>query len=70
MDVEGKEENAMVTLSLSVQVPAGDVGELGEDGWRGQSSMSQLLETLRRSAGVFADPKVENEVSEDKGCEC
>ena len=46
MDVEGKEENAMVTLSLSVQVPAGDVGTTGNDGWRWKSSMSKLLEKL------------------------
>ena len=29
--------------------------------------MSQLLEKLRRAADVFADPKVENEVSDDNG---
>ena len=29
--------------------------------------MSRLLEKLRRAAEVFADPKVENEVSDDKG---
>ena len=29
--------------------------------------MSQLLEILRRASDVFADPKVENEVSDDKG---
>ena len=40
---EGKDENAVATLSLSVQVSAGDVGVLGRDGWMGQSSMSQLL---------------------------
>ena len=34
-----------------------------------QSSMSQLLWKLRRAAEVFADPKVENEVSNDKGGE-
>ena len=28
--------------------------------------MSQLLEKLRRAAEVFADPKVENELSEDE----
>ena len=56
----------MATLSLSVQVPAGGVGTTGKDGWREQSSMSQLLENVRRAAEVFADPKVENEVSDDK----
>ena len=66
-DVGNNEEIAVATLSLTVQVPAGDVGVLGEDGWRGQSSMSQLLENLRRAAEVFADPKIENEVSDDKG---
>ena len=55
----------MATLSLSVQVPAGNVGVLVENGWRGQSSMSQLLKKLRRAAEVFADPKVANEVSDD-----
>ena len=56
----------MATLALSVQVPAGDVKALGGDGWREQSSMSQLLEKLRQAAKVFADPKVESEVSDDK----
>ena len=56
----------MATLSLSVQVPAGDVGTLGENGWREQFSMSQLLEKLRRAADVFADPKVENEMLDDE----
>ena len=32
-----------------------------------QSSMSQLLEKLRQAAEVFVDPKVENEVSDDRG---
>ena len=41
-------------------------GNTGENGWREQSSMSQLLEKIRRAAEVFADPKVENEVSDDK----
>ena len=39
---------------------------LGENGWREQSLMSQLFEKLRRAAEVFADPKVENEVSDDE----
>ena len=39
---------------------------MGEKGWREQSSMSELLEKLRRSAEVFADPKAENEESEDE----
>ena len=43
-DEEKLEEKAVATLSLSVQVPAGDVKTLGENGWREQSSMSQLLE--------------------------
>ena len=59
------EEKAVATLSLSVQVPAGDVKTLGDNGWREQSSMSQLLEKLRRAAEVFADPKAEEEVSDD-----
>ena len=40
-DVESKEEKVVATLSLSVQVPAGDVGVLGENGRNGKSSMSQ-----------------------------
>ena len=60
------EEKAVATLSLSVQVPAGEVRTLGENGLREQSSMSQLLEKLRRAAEVFADPSVENEVSDDE----
>ena len=64
--MENQVEEAVATLSLSVQVPSGDEGVLGENGWREQSSMSQLLEKLRRAAEVFADPKVENEVSDDK----
>ena len=39
---------------------------MGENGWREESSMSQLLEKLRRAAEVFADPKAENEESDDK----
>ena len=46
-------EKAVATLS--VQLPTGD-GTMGEKGWREQSSMSQLLEKLRRAAEVFADP--------------
>ena len=65
-DEEGVGEKAVATLSLSVHVPAGDVKTMGEKGWREQSSMSQLLEKLRRAAEVFADPKAENEVSEDE----
>ena len=60
------EEKAVVTLSLSVQAPEGDGKTMGEKGWREQSSMSQLLEKLRRAAEVFADPKAENEESEDE----
>ena len=56
---------AVATLLLSVQVPAGDVKMLGENGWREQLSMSQLLEKLRRAAEVFADPKAEEEASDD-----
>ena len=56
----------MATLSLSVQVPAGDVKTMGEKGWREQSSMSQLLEKLRLAAEVFAHPKAEDEVSDDE----
>ena len=39
---------------------------MGEKGCVEQSSMSKLLEKLRRAAEVFADPKVENELSEDE----
>ena len=56
----------MATLSLSVQVPAGDVKTMGEKGWREQSSMSQLLEKLRRAAEMLADPKAEDEESDDE----
>ena len=56
----------MATLSLSVQVPDGNAETLGDNGWREQSSISQLLEKLRREAEGFADPKVEDEVSDDK----
>ena len=56
---EELEEKAMATLSLSVQVPTAGVKTMGEKGWREQSSMSQLLEKLRRAAEVFADPKAE-----------
>ena len=63
-DEEGVGEKAVATLSLSVQLPAGDGKTMGEKGWREQSSMSQLLEKLRRAAEVFADPKSENEESE------
>ena len=65
-DEENVEENAVATLSLSVQVPAGNVKTLGENGWREQSSMSQLLEKLRRAAEVSTDPKAEKEVSDDE----
>ena len=33
-DVKNQEEKAVATLFFSVQVPAGDVKTLGEDGWR------------------------------------
>ena len=65
-DEANLEENAVATLSLSVQVPAGDAKTLGENEWREQSSMSQLLEKLMRAAEVVADPKVEKEVSDDE----
>ena len=65
-DGEEVEEKAVATLSLSVQLPAGDGKTMGEKRWREQSSMSRLLEKLRRAAEVFADPKVENELSEDE----
>ena len=38
-DEENLDEKAVATLSLSVQVPAGDVRTLGENGWREHSSM-------------------------------
>ena len=63
-DEDGVGEKAVATLSLSVQLLAGDT-TTGEKGWREQSPMSQLLENLRRAAEVFADPKDENEVSKD-----
>ena len=67
-DNEGEEleEKAVATLSLSVQVPAGDGKTMGEKGWREQSSMSQLLEKLGRAAEVCADPKAEDEVPDDE----
>ena len=65
-EVEESEEKTVTTLSLSVQVPTAGGKTMGEKGWREQSSMSQLLEKLRRAAEVFADPKVENELSEDE----
>ena len=67
-DTEGEEleEKAVETLSLSVQLPTGDGKRLGEKGWREQSSMSQLLEKLRRAAEVFANPKAEDEVADDE----
>ena len=58
-------EKVVATLSLSVQLPVVD-GTTEEKGWREQSSMSRLLEKLRRAAEVFADPKVENELSGDE----
>ena len=60
------EEKTVTTLSLSVQVPTAGGKTMGEKGWGEQSSMSQLLEKLRRAAEVFADPKFENELSEDE----
>ena len=61
-EVVEAEEKTVTTLSLSVQVPTAG-GKTGERGWREQASMSQLLKKLRRAAEVFADPKVENELS-------
>ena len=66
-EAEESEEKTVTTLSLSVQVPTAGGRTMGEKGWREQSSMSQLLEKLRRAAEVFVDPKVENELSEDEG---
>ena len=63
---EELEEKAVATLSLSVQVPTAGGKAMGEKWWREQSSMSQLLENLRPAAEVFADPKAENEVFQDK----
>ena len=65
-EVEELEEKTVTTLSLSVQVTTAGGKMMGEKGRREQSSMSQLLEKLRRAAEVFADPKVENELSEDE----
>ena len=45
---------------------AGDVKTLVENGWREQSSMSQLFEKLIRAAEVLADPKAEDDVSDDE----
>ena len=53
-------------MSLSVQVATAGGKTKVEIGWREQSSMSQLLEKLRRAAEVFADPKAEHEESEDE----
>ena len=53
-------------MSLSVRVPTGDVKTMEEKGWREQSSMSQLFEKFRRAAEVFADPKHEDELSDDE----
>ena len=39
---------------------------MGEKRCGEQSSMSKLLEKLRRAAEVFVGPKVENELSEDE----
>ena len=64
-EVEESAEKTVTTLSLSVQMPTAS-GKTGENGWREQSSMSQLLKKLGRAAEVFADPKVENELSEDE----
>ena len=63
---EELEEKAVATLSLSVQLPAGDGKTMGEKGWREKSSMSQLLVKLRRAAKVFDDPKAEDEVADDE----
>ena len=41
-DVDSHEEKAVAALSLSVHV-AGNVRMLGENSWREQSTMSQLL---------------------------
>ena len=69
-EVEELEEKTVTTLSLSVQVPTAGGKTMGEKGCREQSSMSQLLEKLRRAAEVFADPKGEDEVCKDeKGVE-
>ena len=65
-DVEEFEEKAVATVSLSVQVPAGDGKAMGEKWWREQPSMPQLLEKLGRAAEVFADPKAEDEESEEE----
>ena len=66
-DGEDKVGEALATLSLSEQIPAGDVVAMRGDSWREQSSMSRLLEKLRRAAEVFAYLKVEKEVNDDKG---
>ena len=65
-DGEELEEKAVATLSLSVQFPAGGGKTMGEKGLKEQSFMSQLLEKLSRAAEVFADPKVEDELSNDE----
>ena len=49
-EAEEAEEKTVTTLSLSVQVPTVGGRKMGENGGREQSSMSQLLETLRRAA--------------------
>ena len=65
-EAQEAKEQTVTTLSLSVQVPTVVGRNMGEKGCREQSSMSKLLEKLRRAAEGFADPKVENELSEDE----
>ena len=51
---------------VTVSAVASRGRDVEEKWWGEQSSMSRLLEKLRRAAEVFADPKVENELSEDE----
>ena len=65
-EAEEAEEQTVTTLSLSVQVPTVVGRKMGDKGCGEQSSMSKLLEKLRRAAEVFADPTVEDELAEDE----
>ena len=51
-EVDEAEEQTVTTLSLSVQVPTVEGWKMGEKGCGEQSSMSRLLEKLRRAAEV------------------
>ena len=52
-DGEELEEKAVATLSLSVQVPAGDVKTLVENGWRAVINVTVIGEAKTCSGDVF-----------------